>query len=148
MLVLLDLQKILRKSCPTSQYILVVVRFCQLYTNYSHLGRGDINWGGASIRLDCIMFLDWGLMWECSASCRHYHPYVLWLCEKASWGSHENKPASRVPLWSQLMILDLSWVPALNFSISTVTCKPNNPLLPQVDFSQCLFQQGRHRLGQ
>lgn len=32
----------------------VLVSFCQLYTNYSHLGRRTLNRGGASIRCACL----------------------------------------------------------------------------------------------
>lgn len=87
----------------------------QLYFN---LNRKNKSWPGAVNSVE--HFLDYWLMWEGLAHCKHHHPSAGGprLYRKASWVSHgESKPESATLPWSQLHSVlatrPLPWSPSL-----------------------------------
>lgn len=121
----------------------LLVCFCHLDTNWSHLGRGNLRRGTAFLWLACGQwarhFRDWRLRWEGPSYCRWCCPWVggPGVCKKGNWANLEEQPSkqhSSLPLRSFL-----EFIPRLFFMIfmvffNIVLCR-NKPSPPYAAFS-------------
>ena len=92
-------------SCPRDSLsnVAVLVSFCQLDINRSHLRRRNVSWGIVSIRLDCGhicgTFLNQSLIWEDLVHSGWCYPWAFGpgLFTKSNQENHEEWELSSIP---------------------------------------------------